>query len=88
MIITCPQCNNSTVKTGEPKHGSDFGERFRYLEDIVCYRTIVGVNHKGHLIVDGYYKSGEGYDDGTNARLECRECLTTFPLPDVEIEWV
>ena len=45
---TCPKCGSKGP--------------FRYLENIVCWRVVVGVNDEGHLIVDALYSSGEGYD--------------------------
>lgn len=82
ITITCPQCGG----TGP----------YRYLEDIVNHREVSRVMQVGRakiLMVDGFYETGEGYDDGTNPRLECRndvvtpsghtgECLHEFPIPD------
>ena len=79
--LTCPHCGST--------------KEFRLLEDIVCWREIVGINDNGQLEVNGLYKSGEGYDDGSGQyRIECRECLGEFDLPladdnnVVEIEFV
>lgn len=69
---TCPKCGSKGP--------------FRYLENIVCWRKVVGVNEEGHLIVEGLYSTGEGYDtlmptaidgngevwDVAHPRLECR----------------
>ncbi len=75
---------------------------FRYLEDIVCWRTVVrlvrstekhehSVTDPGELAmeIEGLYKTGEGYDDGENWRLECRYsgpgvpfCGAEFPIPN------
>jgi hypothetical protein len=75
--VACPYCG-TTLRNGG---------KFRYLEDIVCYRRVTGT-HNGRLSVEGLYQSGEGYDCGSNARLECRYCLAEFPIPDwVEIDW-
>jgi hypothetical protein len=81
--IVCPHCGGTT--------------KFRYLEDIVCHRDVIGFDDDGIFHIEGLSESGEGYDDGSNARLECREdpdgkwCGHEFPLPDwfgeVDIEW-
>lgn len=75
--ITCPHCGSTYSE------GDNVEEKFRYLEDIVCYRRVQGLS-EGKIVVDGMYESGEGYDDGTNPRFECRKCLGEFEVP----EWV
>ncbi len=41
------------------------------------------------LVVNSFYQTGEGYDDGTGFRIECRNCLAEFPLPEgLELEFV
>lgn len=67
--IKCPRCGNTDLR------------RMRWLEDIVVYRGLHGVEggklmsngavKNGVLMIDGAYHSGEGYDDGTNGRIEC-----------------
>jgi len=59
--IQCPICK-----------GADM---FRYLENIVSFREItkfVPGKEGGTLVIDGWYQSGEGYDDGTEWRIECQ----------------
>lgn len=80
--LTCPHCGNSTDMEEVLDDPWSY-EGFRYIEDIVCYRPVKGIED-GRLIVEGLYESGEGYDDGTNPRFECRRCLGEFPVP----EWV
>jgi len=80
--IRCPKCGGT--------------EAFRYIEDIVNHREVLGFTEHGMLRVSGFYETGEGYDYGTNPRLECgnddkdgRPCGHEFPLPpDVEIDFV
>lgn len=56
---------------------------FRYLEDIINWRRVVSFDAKtGELHVDGFYQTTEGYDEGTNPRLECTNCSHEFELPD------
>lgn len=75
----CPKCGNDGTQGA-----------LRFLEDIVCYRPIVGVKN-GVLEIDGLYRT-DGYDDGTNMRFECRgrvasdddcyaECGHEWPAP-------
>ena len=74
--ITCPGCGA-------------VNPRLRYLEDIVCYREVTGFNDEEELEIDGLYESGEGYDDGENARLTCMDCLREFPIPDgIDVDFV
>jgi hypothetical protein len=69
--LLCPKCGND----GQDDHN------ILYLEDIVCHRDVYGVKD-GRLEVEGLYQSTEGYDDGTNARFECRKCNHEWPVPD------
>lgn len=72
--LTCPYCQSKGP--------------FRYLEDIVCFREVAGTKD-GTIMIHGLYQSGEGYDDGENPRLECRECLGEFAIPgDFETDFV
>lgn len=66
--------NGATVEIRCPKCGGT--EAFRYLEDIVNHRNVVGFNEHGVLRIDGCYETGEGYDDGEHRRLECRNTET------------
>jgi hypothetical protein len=45
------------------------------LEEIVCYRSAVGVKD-GILQIDGLYRT-DGYDDGSNMRFECQGRIPT-----------
>lgn len=74
----CPHCKYDG--TSEPDD-SGSSAPFYYLEDIVCHRNVIGIRD-GKLIMEGHFETGEGYDDGTNPRLECRNCLNEFPIPD------
>lgn len=56
--IRCPRCGGT--------------EMFWYIEDIVNHRDVEGFNEHGVLQIGGFYETGDGYDDGTNPRLECR----------------
>lgn len=57
------------------------GQGFGYLEDVVSWRQ-VGEFAGDTLMIEGFYQLGEGYDEGTNGRFECRSCLDEFPIPD------
>ena len=79
IILICPSCGNRSNVDGDQ-------EGFRFLEDIVCFRQIHGVRRNSdgalHLRIDGLYESGEGYDYGSGARIECRSCLGEFAIPE------
>jgi hypothetical protein len=85
----CPKCGNDGTRGA-----------LRFLEDITCYRPILGVKG-GVLEIDGLYRT-DGYDDGANARFECRArilnddglatvCEHEWPVPawlGEHIDWV
>lgn len=84
----CPKCGNDGTRGP-----------LRFLEDITCYRPVLRV-HGGVLVIDGLYAT-DGYDDGANARFECRgrladpdsydECGHEWPVPTwlySQIDWV
>ena len=85
MKLKCPHCgyDGST----EP---SQREEKFAYLEDIVCWREVADdQDDLDTLVVNGYYQSGEGFDDGSNPRLMCGDCLGEFPIPEgAELEFI
>lgn len=85
--IVCPHCGYDGSRPSLHR-GED--EPFLYLEDIVCYRRVViGENNEGVLHVDGYYQTGEGFDDGDNPRLMCGDCLSKFSIPSgTEIDFI
>jgi hypothetical protein len=61
------------------------GDGFRFLEDITVFRPVVAVRD-GLVKIQGAYASGEGYDDGTAWRFECRRrvphfCGHEWPVP-------
>jgi hypothetical protein len=63
------------------------GEEIAYVEDIGNWRRVRALNGST-LVIDGLY-STEGYDDGDNPRLQCRDCVHEWALPaDVEMEFV
>lgn len=80
--IRCPECGNEDV------------DLFRYVEDIRNWRPCQAMEGS-KLTIDAYYKT-DGYDDGTNPRLECHaaseageECLHAFPIPEgIELEFM
>lgn len=92
MKLKCPHCGYDGSR--EPAQRS---ERFLYLEDIVCWRKVIedddpeveGEPAESMLYVDGLYQSGEGFDDGTNPRLMCGDCLEEFLIPEgAELEFI
>lgn len=64
--LVCPCCKHT---------------EFRYVEDIQCWRPVLSAMD-GRLNIDGLYKSGEGYDDGENGRLQCANCVAEYALPE------
>lgn len=88
-VFRCPKCGND---------GSE--GPLRFLEDITCYRPVLGVKN-GVLEIDGLYRT-DGYDDGGNSRFECRgrvpigdglygECEHEWRVPrwlGAHIDWV
>ena len=86
--IKCPDCGNMDVA------------QMRYVEDICNWREPIEFDTAGHTLkIDAFYRSGAGYDHGTNPRLECRAdvgpdgdyktCLTEFPIPEgVQLDFV
>lgn len=77
--ITCPECGYDSI---------------RYVEDISCYREVLGRDpgndddRDARLVVDCLYKT-DGYDDGTNPRFQCGSCCHEWPCPDGdEIDFV
>ena len=75
-FLVCPHCGHDGRKQGKNGRG------FRYLEDVVNHREVKGFDKNGTLIVASLYELGEGYDDGDNARVECRGCLGEFRIPE------
>lgn len=56
-------------------------EEFRYVEEIYNWRKVKSLND-GVLTIDAKYETGEGYDDGHNPVLECRECVKQYAIPE------
>lgn len=98
--LRCPHCGHDgktlkSITNKSVRESLHVSKGFRYLEDIVNYRDLSPklVTSEGYgkptLVVEGYYESGEGYDDGDNPRLECRACLGEFPIPEgLEVDFV
>lgn len=82
--LLCPFCEHDGLQPGK------YGTGFRYLEDIVNYRQVVRVqSNPPLLLIEARYQTGEGYDDGYNGRIECRNCLGEFTFPESYIaEWI
>ncbi len=79
--LVCPKCGYTGDREGEQ------GEGFRYLEDIICWREIEEEMPEG-MIVDGLYHTTEGYDNGTNPRIECMNCLYEWKPDDMKVaDW-
>ena len=76
---TCPSCGNDG--RGDTPH--------RYLEDVVCWREVLGVSAQGLLKIAS---RPEVYaDDGAKPRFECWKCLYEWPVPDdalEQIDWI
>jgi hypothetical protein len=77
--IVCPHCGFDGKDQAMIRCTT--GSAFAYLEDIVCFRHIVGFNDDGRLQIESRSHSGEGFDDGTNPRVICGACLETFRIP-------
>lgn len=70
--IECPHCR---------QRGSS---NFRYVEDIISVRDLVGFK-AGKLLIYSHYDVA---DDGDNARLSCRACGRECLIPeDIEYDW-
>jgi len=71
--LHCPYCEYNGKKETEN------GQGFRYLSNQTTWRQIYSLK-KGVLLIDGRF---EIYDEDTetNERLECRSCLSEFPVP-------
>ena len=84
IVLCCPHCGNRSDDPDDAHNRT--GARFQLLEDIVCFRRVRGVRRAGDgaplLVVEPWYESGEGYDDGSAARVECGVCFGEFALPD------
>jgi hypothetical protein len=71
--LICPTCGY------EGKEPTEHGEGFRYLANHTTWREIEGL--KGAVLsINGFYQMYDE-DEETNERLECRSCLTEFPIP-------
>jgi hypothetical protein len=81
----CPHCGYDGSR--DPRERS---EAFLYLEDIQCYREVLHEESRGNTLkVASLYRTGEGFDDGTNGRILCGNCLGEFPVPeDLDVEFV
>ncbi|RPI16039.1 MAG: hypothetical protein EHM65_03735 [Acidobacteriales bacterium] len=76
--VVCPQCgHDGTPETSRPPLQS-FG--FNYLADSIVCREAHGYDDSGKLRLSAEFKC-EGAQE-TNARLECRSCWQTFPVPE------
>ena len=86
-FMRCPKCGYTGLAAQ--------GDGIRLLEDITCFRPVIGARD-GLLKIQGIYVSGEGYDSGTNLRLECRRfkpefCGHEWPVPEwllPYLDWV
>ena len=76
--LTCPHCgHDGTAETSRPPLGS-FG--FNYLAEGTVCREVQGYDETGRLILSGDIKCDS--PQGSGARIECRSCWRTFPLPE------
>ena len=81
--LKCPSCG-----------GGPAG--IRYCEHIENWRQVTSQDEDGRIHIDGFYSTGEGYDDGHDAYWEChntpsegepfRECFHTWPVNPVQSE--
>jgi hypothetical protein len=71
--LLCPHCEYDGKKETEN------GQGFRYLSNQTTWREVHNYK-KGILLIEG---RSEVYDEDTetNERLECRSCLSEFPIP-------
>lgn len=60
-----------------PSCGND---RMLYVEDISCAREVEEFDGDT-LSVNGLYTT-DGFDDGTNPRIQCSSCCREFAVPD------
>ena len=101
-MVQCPKCGNRVdLPSGKgpdreamPFHpwnvpaGEVLGSRgqpIRYVETIECYRTLRGQS-ADVINIEGFYHTGDGYDDGRNPRLQCLACNHEWQ-PDRELDF-
>ena len=75
--LTCPYCNYDGEKPTE--HDGTF----RYLADVTTWREIIRLKKdepNPTLIIEGLSNKYDE-DEEKNERLECRACLSEFPIP-------
>jgi hypothetical protein len=76
--VVCPQCgHDGTPETSRPPLQS-FG--FNYLADSTVCREASGYDDNGKLRLSAEFKCDGAQE--INARLECRSCWQTFPVPE------
>jgi len=76
--LVCPHCGHNGTPGTATSSLACYG--FNYLGDVVVCREIHGFDAGGRLRLGGEARSGGG--QGGNARIECRYCWQTFPLPE------
>ncbi len=76
--LVCPKCgHDGTPETSRPPLGS-YG--FNYLAEGVVSREVRGYDGTGRLRLSGDVRCEAS--QATNARIECRSCWRTFPVPE------
>lgn len=74
----CPECGFADTPDAKT-----LNQLFRYLEDITNWRQIEGFDSGSRTLnIKGLYHTGEGYEEGKNARIECGNCLHEFKVPE------
>jgi hypothetical protein len=71
--LKCPHCQYNGKKE------TNNGQGFRYLSNQTTWREIYSLK-KGILLIEGRSEI-YGEDTETNERIECRSCLSEFPIP-------
>ena len=76
--LICPHCgHDGTPETSRPPLDS-YG--FNYLAEGVVCREVRGYDETGRLQLSGDFKCEAA--QAANARIECRSCWRTFPVPE------
>jgi hypothetical protein len=78
MRLICPHCGHDGTSATAKAPIRSAG--FYYLADEVVCRDVCGVEDSGRLVLASEFQCVGAR--GVNARIECRSCWQTFPVPE------
>ena len=70
----------------EMKCGQCGGADVVYVEDISCWRRVLGEKN-GKTVIDGFYRT-DGFDEGTHPRFLCRSCQREWPAESQNCDFI